>query len=458
MELPLTHNLVEATFTLTLIFVTMAKKRKRDRRQQQQTGDSTGAAVATKESNDAESSLSTKSTAEATPAAAAAAAPATTSNAVTQAPCREHSRLYTSAITYQCATQNVCIPCAYKICTFDVALDTAFTKMVPNARPESCPRSSTTSASECGLDGTMGYQRGMSVLTVGDGDLTFSLAVARILFANSGKEASQQHRNSSRLVATSYESRDTLLKVYPNIGGTIQELESLGATVCYQADATNIAGTLLEAVLKSPSNKRFDRITWNFPCSAIGSGQDGQNDAMEFNKQLIRDFVRNSIASELLDEDGGEIHMLHKTKPPFNQWQIESVALEGLDGKGKGVGKNELEYKGRIAFDRCLLPPYVPRKALDKKSFTCHDACTYVFGWKGEGDERFGCTIPFGGGGKNEGTGQEDGRWPEPLLAVTKGMIARIRQIHLDAKMIKMAATAAGRDGKGGGDKKRRRK
>ena len=436
----------------------MAKKRKRDRRQQQQqqAGDSAGAVTASKEGNDPKSSLSTKSTAADT-AAPVAAAPATTSNAVTQAPCREHSRLYTSAVTYQCATQNVCIPCAYKICTFDVALDTAFTKMVPNARPESCPRSSTTSAFEYGLDGTMGYQRGMSVLTVGDGDLTFSLAVARILFANSGKIVSQQHRNSSRLVATSYESRETLLKVYPNIGGTIQELESLGATVCYQVDATDIAGTLSEDVLKSTSSKSFNRITWNFPCSAIGSGQDGQNDAMEFNKQLIRDFVRNSIASELLDENDGEIHMLHKTKPPFNQWRIELVALEGLDAECK-VAKNELEYKGRIAFDRCLMPPYVPRKALDKKSFTCHDACTYVFGWKGEGGKRFGCTIPLEDG-KNEGAGQEDGRGPEPLMVVTEDMIAKIRQIHLDAKMVKTAAIAiVGRGGKGGGGKKKRRR
>ena len=433
----------------------MAKKRKRDRRQQQQAGDSTGASITAKESNGAEPSLSTKPTAADTAAPAAAA---TTSHAVTQ-PCRERSRLYTSAITYQCATQNVCIPCAYKICTFDVALDTVFTKMVPNARPESCPRSATTSPSECGQDGTMGYQRGMSVLTVGDGDLTFSLAVARILFAAPRNQQEQQHRNCSRLVATSYESRDTLLNVYPNIGETIQELESLGATVCYLVDATNIAGTLPEDVLKSTSSKKFNRITWNFPCSAIGSGQDGQNDAMEFNKQLIRDFVCNSIASKLLDKKDGEIDMLHKTKPPFNQWQIESVALEGLDAECKGT-KDELEYKGRIAFDRCLMPPYVPRKALDKKSFTCHDACTYVLGWKGERGKRFGCTIPIPlEDGKNEGAGQEDGRGPEPLMVVTEDMIAKIRQIHLDAKMVKMAAAAAGgRGGKGGGGKKKRRR
>ena len=34
---------------------------------------------------------------------------------------------------------------------------------------------------------------------------------------------------------------------------------------------------------------------------------------------------------------------------------------------------------GRLVLDRCLLPPYVPRKALDRKSFPVHDACTYVF-------------------------------------------------------------------------------
>ena len=38
-----------------------------------------------------------------------------------------------------------------------------------------------------------------------------------------------------------------------------------------------------------------------------------------------------------------------------------------------------LRYVGRVVMDRCLLPPYVPRKALDRKSFPVHDACTYVF-------------------------------------------------------------------------------
>ena len=57
-------------------------------------------------------------------------------------------------------------------------------------------------------------------------------------------------------------------------------------------------------------------------------------------------------------------------KPPYNQWRIEQFAVENCP---------EIQYFGRIVFDRCLLRPYVPRKALDKKSFPTHDACTYVF-------------------------------------------------------------------------------
>lgn len=39
-----------------------------------------------------------------------------------------------------------------------------------------------------------------------------------------------------------------------------------------------------------------------------------------------------------------------------------------------------VKYLGRVVLDRYLLPPYTPRKALCRKSFPMHDACTYVFG------------------------------------------------------------------------------
>jgi hypothetical protein len=207
-------------------------------------------------------------------------------------PIREDSsrRLFASHITLDCALRRGCVPCAYKIGCFDVALDKEFSGQVPNQRPEMCPRSSDLK----GKQGTLGYTSDMRVLTIGDGDFSFSLAIARM---STGKN----------LVATSYESRETLCEVYPGIQETLSELESLGAKIHFNVDATNI-----QATVASTTTVKFDRIVWNFPCGAVSKGRDGQNEEMELNKNLVRRFVDN--ARHLLVERGGQIHLNHKTK------------------------------------------------------------------------------------------------------------------------------------------------
>jgi 25S rRNA (uracil2634-N3)-methyltransferase len=169
-------------------------------------------------------------------------------------------------------------------------LDKEFCKAAPNQRPEQCPRS----LSEKGESGTLGYQKGMKILTVGDGDFSFSLALARIISGNG-------------LIATSYESKQTLMQVYPQIEVTMAELESLGAILHFQVDATRIRETLDTA---RPG--LYDRIVWNFPCQAVAKGRDGQNEEMENNKKLVADFVSN--AKGLMVRKGGQIHINHKTK------------------------------------------------------------------------------------------------------------------------------------------------
>ncbi|GKY95335.1 hypothetical protein MPSEU_000496400 [Mayamaea pseudoterrestris] len=266
-------------------------------------------------------------------------------------PTRDCRNLWVSDRTLNCASSQRCVPCAYKICCFDVALDEEFCRIVPNQRPELCPRSNRNSYDA--YTEILGYGPGLKVLTVGDGDFSFSLALARL---------------GVTLTATSYESRRTVETVYPHIEKTLKELESLGVSIFFQVDATNLASTL---PLSSDSNVKFDRIIWNFPCSAICKGQDGQNKEMELNKDLVRRFLKSaaSFASPRC-----QIHMNHKTKPPFNQWRIEDVARELEDANG-----NVYHHVGRIVLDRCLLHPYIPRKALDRRSFPVHDACTYVF-------------------------------------------------------------------------------
>lgn len=307
-------------------------------------------------------------------------------------PRRDLDRLYCLKETSICAVNQLCAPCAYKIGNFDIAYDKVFTAQAPNQRPEGCPR--ITEPPEASA-GTMGYRPGMHVLCCGDGDFSFSLAIARILSNKNGE-------SKSTLVATSYESHDTLAEVYPNFVETRQELRGHGSKVLFKVDATKLKETLPEGT----RDLKFDRIVWNFPCTAVARGQDGQNEAMEENKALVLRFVEN--AKHFLAE-GGEIHICHKTKPPFNQWKLEEVVVSAGDNPG-------YEYLGRIALDRACLPPYIPRKALDKKSFPCHDACIYIFGLKSSKEGTFKPTIH-----------SEDGAVEE----VTVSLLTKVRNAHL---------------------------
>ena len=292
------------------------------------------------------------------------------------------------------------------------------------------------------------------------------------------------------VVATSYEDEKTLRGVYPDFDSTCDALRSFGENSSaiifgYNVDATRLNETLPKEIArskkgsnrnksKSKSRKgmtKFHRICWNFPCTAIGSGQDGQNDAMEQNKELVRKFVANALP--YLDEDFREIHMAHKTKPSYNQWGLEKVALEGIEHlqevqSKKKKFRKKFEFKGRIAFDKCTLPPYTPRKALDRKSFPCHDACIFVFGWKSGDDSDDDTlsssinhsTIPQA----NHSTmtqscsGDTLDKMPEPssVISVAENMIERVRSTHLrNAEM-----RAAERQNKKhvGGRNKRRKK
>jgi hypothetical protein len=180
------------------------------------------------------------------------------SSSLSAIPTRDCSSLFASPVTVGCALEHQCVPCAYKVGCFDVALDHEFCQRVPNQRPESCPRASKAIGSPApatnkmtvqkssretrqhesnswtfrtnsietyeGFEtGVLGYCPGMRVLTCGDGDFSFSLALARLFLSSSSS-------TTIRLVASSYEDRETLQRVYPGVDDTIAELERMGVT------------------------------------------------------------------------------------------------------------------------------------------------------------------------------------------------------------------------------------
>jgi Domain of unknown function (DUF2431) len=407
---------------------------------------------------------------------------------------RDVSQLYCSAVTLYCARKHYCISCAYKIACFDVARDIFFCQTIPNQRPETCPRINNNNnihnihhihhqyqnhhhdddddddVSSCAINkkstnpaaaaaaervgvvaeiGTLGYQPHYRILTIGDGDFSYSLALALMLQqqqrSTAGNKDGASNQDASGLTATSFESKETLEQVYgPDMmTQRIQLLESMNVRILYQVDGTKLTPEVFFTQQQQQQQQQqqcsFHRIIWNFPCSAIQKGQDGQNQEMDFNKALIRNFVTGAVP--LLDNDNGQIHINHKTKvnvhiyyytciykqttatkslvallvfvllilsdqiahfffcllshqstifpkPPFNQWQIQDVALAAMssldnddnDDKQQSQQHRVVYYWGRVVLDRALFPPYIPRKALHSKSFPIHDACTYIFG------------------------------------------------------------------------------
>ena len=78
------------------------------------------------------------------------------------------------------------------------------------------------------------------------------------------------------------------------------------------------------------------------------------------------------------------------------------------------------------------------RKALDKKSFTNHDACLYVFGWAQQHRQpKTGRCRPPTIPGDEETTGDDDGT----IVSVTRDMILRIRNSHLQNHSSKAVVT-----------------
>lgn len=277
----------------------------------------------------------------------------------------QRSSLWVMKSTMDCACQG-CVPCKAKV------LRGAGASTVPNARPESCRRFVSENVALKGhVQGRLTarsvpigiYEPGQQILTVGDGDLSFSLALARAL-------------GGERLLASSYESREALHDIYPNFDKTLAQLLALGVQVAYSVDAADLQGTLPPGCLPRGG---FDRVVWNFPCvvrgtdGAVLAGARAGADArggreLEHNRLLLSRFFAS--AARLLTIRGGEVHLTHKVG--LQQWKIEEQG-------GHESATSGLQFAGAVVFDRSVYPPYRPRQALFARSFPITDAQTFVF-------------------------------------------------------------------------------
>jgi 25S rRNA (uracil2634-N3)-methyltransferase len=184
----------------------------------------------------------------------------------------------------------------------------------------------------------------MAILTVGDGDFSFSLSLANQLLSN----------DTAKLTATSHESLKSVLDTYkPHSQATLASLRSLGATVLHEVDATNLAATTeLHSERESKHGKKdkdeikvklkkFDVVIWNFPCLSLPAGADGQAKELAANRELLTSFFNN--VHQFLRKGTGEVHISHKTVEPFSWWGIKQLAAE-----------SGFDFAYAVIFDRCL--------------------------------------------------------------------------------------------------------
>ena len=309
--------------------------------------------------------------------------------------------------TLRCVRDDKCVVCAHRLLHNEKDLEL----LKPNARPETCAtwerklrddllapirrEATATRKRKRGIKrksklnltgeqiakikrkffarekaGSVGiYKDGQKILTVGDGDFSFSVALARHLHL--GDDA------GTSLTSTTYESYGVLKDVYPGIADTVQELDCHGVEMLHGINAVDLKGTLPDG-----ERRLYDRIVFNFPCVAVRDGKDGQNAEMEENKALVKGFLES--ASAMLNA-GGEVHIRHKTKAPYSQWGIARIAAStGL-----------FEEERRIVFDRSVYYPYANRKALAKQSFPAHDAETIILALKEKEANIAGCRGTF---------------------------------------------------------------
>lgn len=130
------------------------------------------------------------------------------------------------------------------------------------------------------------FTRGMHVLVVGDGNLTFSKTVAQVM-KDEGMFEEKDEDEAAKFYATTFHTYEDLKELYPDtIDSTISTIEKSGATVMHGIDATDMGTHFFE---------KFDLIIWNFPHAGCVKGfRDGHPMVSWRHVNLMRKFFRSS--------------------------------------------------------------------------------------------------------------------------------------------------------------------
>ncbi|KAK7381212.1 hypothetical protein VNO78_33743 [Psophocarpus tetragonolobus] len=196
------------------------------------------------------------------------------------------------------------------------------------------------------------YRSSHQILLVGEGDFSFSLCLARAF------------GTAKNMVATSLDSRESLMMKYGDALRNLTELESLGCTILHEVDVHTMAQHYFLCTMK------FDRVIFNFPHAGF-VGRESDTHQIALHKHLVGGFFSN--AKFLLSSlgGGGEIHITHKTTHPYTMWDIKNLA-----------NSEDLVLVGEEGFSQYLYPGYNNKRGagvLCDQSFRLGACSTFKF-------------------------------------------------------------------------------
>lgn len=192
------------------------------------------------------------------------------------------------------------------------------------------------------------------ILTVGDGDLSFSSAL-------------HTHIRPRLLEASVYDSETVLLDKYAR--NELSSLRSRGVPVHTGMDITRAASARIPG-------KKFDLIIFQFPLiNPCSSNREFQRRGPEIhpntlNRRLLRWFLIHSF-QYLLDEDGAKLcYITSKDVKPSCEWNLEASLNRDLD----------IPYLGSMRFRLEAFPGYRIRNVGRDTIIADTRATTYVWG------------------------------------------------------------------------------
>lgn len=170
------------------------------------------------------------------------------------------------------------------------------------------------------------YQPGDVILLVGEGDLSFSVALAKKM------------RNKAFLMCTTYDSKKQLNKKYPDtVNEHLRILKQIGNNeVRFNVDArelnTNGNAGNGNSQYRGLKGDSFTKIVFNFPNLGMDSSSNGgaklsDSDIASQHQDLLLGFFK--AARECLDTStSSEIHVTTKSAQPYLSWKIPSLAKQ----------------------------------------------------------------------------------------------------------------------------------